>query len=140
MISKDLSNGQPDGMYVIRDLNIIINIHEIIGYLNSESIEFQKYKVLTSTLLELTEPNFLNFNAIREMTNDRRDQAIFITDLSGEVRIIDGHHRLQKRHFDNFQHCHIIDIPKDLIERFSSPYSDLHTTKRYSAWCREVFA
>jgi hypothetical protein len=135
MVSKGLS----DEVYVIRDLDIIIRIHEIIDYLSSESAELQVFSVLTVSLLKLTRSDIIISNTISNMENDRRDQPILITDLYGEERIIDGHHRLQKRHSDGFHYCHIIYISKDLIVRFSSPYSDFRSSRRHSKWRRELF-
>ena len=93
-----LNKGANDEALILNSFAIKIRIAELIEHINEHSEEYKILECDTSILVGLNRTDYINYEVLEKMSNDRLEEPVLVTSIDEYEFVIDGNHRLQKRH------------------------------------------
>ncbi len=93
-----LRKGSSDEKVILKSHGIIIDIAGLIDHINVNEDRFQVCECPTQQLLDINRTDGINFDLIASMDGDRINQPVLVASIDGYEWVIDGNHRLLKRH------------------------------------------
>ncbi len=134
-----ISKGLKDEVFVIRELDLIIEVHAIIDYISQHPEEVDLYEASIGDIKGFIQSDKINYSSVEEVGEQRIIEPLLIIELHNVVRVIDGNHRLLKRELDGLLKCSFYLIPAEILVKFSSPLSCFKTERRFKNWKKQVF-
>ena len=120
-----ISLGRHDEVFIDWQEEFRIHIYKLIDYINLHEKDFSLKEESTFKLLEYKNFGDKDEEHIDAISEPRIHEPILLAEIEGEKRIIDGNHRLEKRHKATYEMTNVINISNEVIELFMEPYSML---------------
>lgn len=93
-----IDKGIADEVLVLKAFGIQINIAALIDHINCNDDKYQICECATNKLLRLNRTDGINREVLVQMNEPRLNQPILIASIDNFEWVIDGNHRLLKRH------------------------------------------
>lgn len=115
-----IDKGVVDESLVLQTFGIQINIAALIEEINSHSDQYQVHECETGILIGINRTDGINVEVLKNMNEARLNQPILITAINGYEWVIDGNHRLLKRHELEKKMTNYIPINGNQLDPFVS--------------------
>lgn len=93
-----IDKGVADEILVLKTFGIQINIAALIDEINIDRNQYQIHECETDILLGINRTDGINVEVLINMEDARLNQPVLVTSIDGYEWVIDGNHRLLKRH------------------------------------------
>lgn len=124
-----IEKGAVDEVFLLKNLGIQIDIASLIEHINNNENLYPIYECPTNKLLKLNKTDGINHETLSRISALRLEQPILVTKIDDHEWIIDGNHRLLKRHKLAKEITHYILLSGAQLDQFVSAFS-LRLTKR----------
>ena len=118
-----IEKGADDEVLVLQTFGIKINISGLIDYINRNSSVFQIKECDTGVLLSINRTDGINSKNLKQISEMRLEQPVLVTAIDEHQWLIDGNHRLLKRHELGKQTTNYIPINGGELDPFVSEFS-----------------
>lgn len=118
-IAPLLSVGVEDEIFVLGSYGLLIRVYELIAHINSHPSEFEPRWRRTSELLRFRRSDGIRREHISRMPPSRRDQPLLVTKIDDDDWVLDGNHRLLRRHRDGCGETLVLEVSLDVLRRFA---------------------
>ncbi|KGD63155.1 hypothetical protein T9A_00475 [Alcanivorax jadensis T9] len=118
-----VEKGADDEVLVLQRFGIQINIAGLIDHINRNSSVFQIKECDTGVLLSINRTDGINSKTLKQMSEIRLEQPVLVTVIDEYEWLIDGNHRLLKRHELGKQSTNYIPINGGQLDPFVSEFS-----------------
>ncbi len=115
--------GVADEVIVLQTFGIQINIAALIDDININADQYQISECETNRLLSINRTDGINTEMIAKMDEFRLNQPVLITAIDSHEWVIDGNHRLLKRHALGKETTLYISINGQQLDPFVSEFS-----------------
>lgn len=116
-----VSVGVEDEVFVLGDYGLLIRVYELIAYIRAHPSEFDPSWRKTSELLRFRRSDGVQWEHVSRMPPSRRDQPVVLAKIEREDWVLDGNHRLVRRHRDGCEETLVIEVSLDVLRRFAEP-------------------
>jgi hypothetical protein len=115
-----LGKGVSDEQLMLNSHGIRIDIARLIDHVNENENQFEVRECSTQRLLEANRSDGINRDLIASMERIRVEQPVLVANIDGHEWIIDGNHRLLKRHELHMKNSYYIPVGGSELEPFVS--------------------
>jgi len=115
-----LSKGVSDEKVILNSHGISIDVARLIDHINANKARFQVCECSTQRLMDTNRTDGINYDLIASMDSDRINQPVLVTSIDGYEWVIDGNHRLLKRHELQKETSFYIPIGGNVLDPFVS--------------------
>lgn len=116
-----LNKGAADEQLILNSHGIQIDVARLIDHVNANESQFKVCECSTQRLMDINRADGINPDVIASMDCNRVDEPILITSIDGYEWVIDGNHRLLKRHELQKETSLYIPIGGSQLDPFVSP-------------------
>ncbi len=116
-----LSVGVEDEGFVLGDHGLLIRVNELIAQVNAHPSEFIPELHKTSDLMRFRRSDGVCKEHLSGITASRLEEPLLVATIEQELWVVDGNHRLIRRHFDECEQTLAIEVPLDVLLRFAGP-------------------
>jgi hypothetical protein len=115
-----LNKGVVDEQLILSSLGVQIDVARLIDHVNANEVRFMVCEYPTQKLMDLNRADRINPNVLALMDDKRIDEPALIANIYGYEWIIDGNHRLLKRHQLQKETSYYIPIKGSELDPFVS--------------------
>lgn len=118
-----IKKGVIDEVFLSQDIGIKVDIAALIDYINCNFDAQSSYECETSKLMGLNRADDVNYETLSEIGEERLNQPVLVAEIDSHEWIIDGNHRLLRRHELGMKMTRYIPIDAKQLDPFVSEFS-----------------
>lgn len=118
-----LETGVADEVSVLQVFGVQVDVAALIEEINNNPGQYQIHECETSRLLECNRNDFINHEALSQISDSRLNQPLLVAVIDDYEWVIDGNHRLLRRAELAKDTTSFIPIPGEELGRFISQFS-----------------
>ncbi|MGX5915107.1 hypothetical protein ACR0ST_10280 [Aliidiomarina sp. Khilg15.8] len=115
-----LCKGVSDEQLILNSHGMQIDVARLIDHINANEDLFTVLECSTQRLMDVNRADGINRDLIASMESIRVEQPVLVANIDGYEWIIDGNHRLLKRHELRKEHSFYIPVKGSELELFVS--------------------
>ncbi len=117
-----LKSSEDEGLF-LNQLSIKVRTSDLIDHINNNTTLYEILWLETSELVNLSRTDGINLDHLNTINEERLIEPIIISRLGEETWVIDGNHRLLKRHNNGLRTTPVINLPEEVLSKYTEPFS-----------------